>query len=85
MTGTPSSEKLREVTELALEASPEAVRRLVALMRSRDEQVALGACMAILDRAYGKPQQPISVKLIVERKTLEQLRDRNSERHFKDG
>jgi hypothetical protein len=68
-----------EVTELALEASPEAVKRLVTLMRSRDEQVAIAACSAILDRAYGKPLQHVAVKIIVERSStlrdLQQLSD----------
>jgi hypothetical protein len=68
MANTPSSS---EVTELALEASPEAVRRLVTLMRSRDEQVAIAACSAILDRAFGKPVQHVAVKLIVERKAMQ--------------
>jgi hypothetical protein len=78
MTGTPSSEKLREVTQLALEASPEAVRRLVALMRSRDEQVALAACVAVL--AFDKPVQPVSVKLIIERKALQDQQLSDTER-----
>src|ERR1019366_10013120 len=40
---------------------PAALKRLVALMGSEDEQVAVAACRAILDRAYGKPVQELSV------------------------
>ena len=41
--------------ELARQAAPDAVRRLVELMNSEDERVAAVACNAILDRAFGKP------------------------------
>jgi hypothetical protein len=36
---------------------PEAVERLAALMRSNDERVSLAACVAIIERGYGKPEQ----------------------------
>jgi hypothetical protein len=38
-------------------ACPEAVERLAALMRSNDERVSLAACVAIIERGYGKPEQ----------------------------
>ena len=41
--------------KLAREAAPDAVRRLIELMNSEDERVAVVACNSILDRAFGKP------------------------------
>jgi hypothetical protein len=40
-----------EALRLARQAAPQAVRRLIELMNSDDEQVAAVACNAILDRA----------------------------------
>ncbi len=51
----------REVRQHAQEHSIEAIDRLVELMRSRDEQVAVSACRALLDRAVGKPEQAVHV------------------------
>lgn len=45
-----------EAMRLAREAAPDAIRRLIALMASADERVAVVACNAILDRAFGKPR-----------------------------
>ncbi len=42
--------------KLAQRAAPKAVRRLIELMDSEDERVAVVACNAILDRAFGKPK-----------------------------
>jgi hypothetical protein len=39
-----------------------AVRKLVALAKSKDERIALDACKAILDRSLGKPAQAIEHK-----------------------
>jgi hypothetical protein len=55
--GRPQS--AREVTALALENSEQAIRRLIALMSSKDERVALSACIAVLDRGIGKPVQTV--------------------------
>jgi hypothetical protein len=41
----------------AQEATPSAIERIVALIDSDDERVALMACKEILDRAYGKVGQ----------------------------
>ena len=49
----------REITALALENSERAIRRLVELMASKDERVALSACIAVLDRGIGKPVQAV--------------------------
>ena len=45
----------RESSGLLAEATPEATRRLIELMRSNDERVATIAASAILDRVHGKP------------------------------
>ncbi len=44
-----------EVRELAQSKAPRAFERLVALMESKDQRVAMAASNAVLDRAYGKP------------------------------
>jgi len=46
------SEKVRE---LASASAPRAFERLVELMESEDQRVAMAASNAVLDRAYGKP------------------------------
>jgi hypothetical protein len=50
-----------EIRSLAQEHGPEAIQRLVALMRSNNERVAAMASQALLDRGYGRPEQSISV------------------------
>jgi hypothetical protein len=50
-----------EVRELAREHGPAAIVRLVELMRSKDEMVAIAACRAILDRGYGKPESSLNL------------------------
>jgi hypothetical protein len=42
---------------LARRAAPDAMRRLIELTRSEDERVALVACNAVLERAFGKPKE----------------------------
>lgn len=49
--------ELIEVENLCKEASPEAVTRLVQLMRSDNERAALVACQGILAQAFGTPKQ----------------------------
>jgi hypothetical protein len=46
-----------ECQRLAREASPDAMRRLVELMESSDERVALMAADKVLERAWGKPKE----------------------------
>jgi len=57
--GRPKAES--EVRELAQQHGPAAVNRLVALMNSRNERVAVAACQAVLDRGYGKAPQAMKV------------------------
>jgi hypothetical protein len=49
-----------DVKEALKAACPAAAKRLVQLSQSFDEDVALKASIAILDRTYGKPTQPVS-------------------------
>lgn len=50
-----------EVKELARQHSAEALKRLVEWMRSDNPKASVGACQAVLDRAYGKPAQAVTV------------------------
>jgi hypothetical protein len=49
------------IRELAREHGPDAIRRLVQLMYSRNERVAVAACGVILDRAYGRAPQALQL------------------------
>ena len=55
--GRPKAEG--EVRELARQRGPEAFDKLCSLMDSANPTVALRACEAVLDRAYGRPKQSI--------------------------
>ena len=44
-----------EVKELAQQHGPEAFSRIVELMQSEDQRLALAACTEVLNRAYGRP------------------------------
>ena len=50
-----------EIRELAQKHGPDALKRLVELMKSENERVAVAAAQVILDRAYGKPQQALQI------------------------
>ena len=56
--GNPSGQSglYGETMMLARQAAPDAMRRLIELMRSEDERVASVACNAVLERAFGKPK-----------------------------
>jgi hypothetical protein len=55
----PARPELREIRELAAQYGPEAIQRLVQLMRKSPAPVQLAAAQALLDRAYGKPVQAL--------------------------
>jgi hypothetical protein len=57
--GRPKVE--RDIRELAREHGPDAIKRLVQLMHSRNERIAVAACGAILDRAYGRAPQAVQL------------------------
>lgn len=64
VSGNPSGRpkdtpEVREAKDLARAKCPDAVRRLVELMGSKDEKVSLAACQSILDRGMGRPVQAI--------------------------
>jgi hypothetical protein len=50
-----------EIRALAQEHGPEALKRLVQLMKSKNERVAVAAAQAVLDRGYGKPPQAVQL------------------------
>lgn len=51
------SKRFHEVQQLARESAPAALTKLVALMGSPDERVAIIAANSVLDRAFGKPKE----------------------------
>jgi flagellar biosynthesis/type III secretory pathway protein FliH len=55
----------RPIREALLEHAPQAVARLVELMRSDDQQIALAAVREILNRVYGKA--PVAVGVDIDR------------------
>jgi hypothetical protein len=50
-----------EVRDLVREHGGKAIARLVALMDSKNQTVALGAAEAVLDRGYGRPLQAMKL------------------------
>lgn len=51
-----------EIRDLAQKHGPAALNRLVELMSSVNERVAVIAAQAVLDRAYGKPAQALQLQ-----------------------
>ena len=49
----------REISRLAKSYAPEAIDKLVSLMRGRHSNLSLKAAEVLLDRAYGKP--PVAI------------------------
>lgn len=56
--GRPKGE--REVIDLARDGSTRAIGRLLELIENPDARVAIAAANSVLDRAFGKPTQPIA-------------------------
>lgn len=50
-----------DVKDLARKYSKEAVKRLVDWMRDENPKASVAACTALLDRAYGKPGQALTL------------------------
>lgn len=48
-----------EAKQLARKHGKSALKRLVELIHSEDERVAVAASQAVLDRGYGKPAQAV--------------------------
>jgi hypothetical protein len=61
--GNPAGrpKKVVAVANLAEENAEAALKKLVKLLNSEKETVALAAAQAILDRAMGKPKQSVDV------------------------
>jgi hypothetical protein len=58
--GNPGGRPKSDVVSLARQHTPEAVNRLVALMRQDDDLgIAVQATTVLLDRGWGKPAQAI--------------------------
>jgi hypothetical protein len=49
--------RFQEVQRICREASPDAARKLVALIDDEDARIAGWACDKVLERAYGKPKE----------------------------
>ena len=66
-----------EVKELARKHSREAVKRLAEWMRSNEPKASVAACVALLDRGFGKPAIAVTgegggpVKILVGWQTAE--------------
>jgi hypothetical protein len=69
---------LAEVVGLAREASPRAIQRMIQLIDSEDERVALMAADKVLERAWGKPREAVPENSVKDM-TPEQRRQRFSE------
>jgi hypothetical protein len=61
--GRPRAEG--EIRALAQQHSAAALERLVQLMHSDNERVAVAAASAVLDRAHGKPPQQMTLDATV--------------------
>jgi hypothetical protein len=59
--GNPSGRppQVLEVIKIARDNCPKAIKRIVALMASDDERVALQAAESLLNRGLGKPVQAV--------------------------
>src|SRR5688572_20723866 len=57
--GRPKEE--HEVKELARQYTPAAIKRLAFWMRSPDSRASVPACIALLDRGWGRPHQENTV------------------------
>jgi hypothetical protein len=62
--GNPSGRPriVAAVQEMAREHGPRALARVVELIDSDDERIALAASQEILNRAYGRPLQSVETK-----------------------
>ena len=57
---TGARKKNKQIEEIAQESAEAALKKLVSLMKSKDQNVALKAAQAVLDRGVGKPKQTIA-------------------------
>lgn len=57
--GNPAGRPKDAIAPLAREKSVEAFNTLLALLKSEDENIRLKASLAIIERGFGKPIQPL--------------------------
>lgn len=67
---------LQDVRKAALEKGQEAMNKVIELMGSVDDRVALAAAQVVLDRAYGKAVQTYADVTQQYEKQLKELEDR---------
>lgn len=60
-TGRPKQNE--EAMEILKASIPEAAQRLVELLKSDNEKIALQAAIAIFDRVHGKPIQAVNTQM----------------------
>ena len=48
----------RDIKAMAAEHGPAALAKIVSLMGSKDQRVAMAAAQELLNRGYGRPAQP---------------------------
>jgi len=73
---------VREALALAREKSKRAVERLIEWMESSNPKASVVACMAILDRAAGKPVQSVKKTVTHVKKSPRDLSLDELERHI---
>jgi hypothetical protein len=56
----PKPRELKEVEALAKTHGLVAIKRIKALIKSKDGRIALAASQAMLDRGFGKPNQALT-------------------------
>lgn len=61
--GNPNGrpKKVQTIAQLAEDNSEKALRKLIKLIDSDKDQIALAAAQAVLDRSMGKPKQAVDV------------------------
>ena len=69
--GAPS--RSAPIAQILSEHAPEAVEKLLELMRSEDQQIALAAVREILNRVYGKPPVAVGVDVDVDSRPMYQV------------
>jgi len=52
------------IKQLAKDNSERALRKIIELIDSKDEKVALMASIHVLDRGYGKPEQRVDADIV---------------------
>lgn len=74
--------KARDLEAMALKRCPAAIRRLTELMSSDNDKVALGACIALLDRGMGKCRSNDEGRLVklLEERLQQMLAEAEAER-----